>query len=190
MSELKNLLAKGKDASKEEIRAWVETYCYLTTYEISIPSLRDASLSPEGKTGLVASFLLEYDLVRLVSDAGWYDEFKLCVEDGMIKTLNQSLFPGLLDEIELRFSASPLSLEKIFGSSEGGITGWTFELPSPVVNKLPKIPSSVKTAIPDVLQCGQWAYSPAGIPTAILTGWYAADYICTTRENEQLKVKK
>ena len=190
LSELKNLLAKGKDASKEEIRAWVETYCYLTTYEISIPSLRDASLSPEGKTGLVASFLLEYDLVRLVSDAGWYDEFKLCVEDGMIKTLNQSLFPGLLDEIELRFSASPLSLEKIFGSSEGGITGWTFELPSPVVNKLPKIPSSVKTAIPDVLQCGQWAYSPAGIPTAILTGWYAADYICTTRENEQLKVKK
>jgi phytoene dehydrogenase-like protein len=179
LSELKLLLAKGKGASKKEIFDWVATYCALTTYEISIPSLRDASLSPEGKTGLVLSFLLEYDLVRLVSDAGWLDEFKLCVEDGMIDTLNRSLFSGLLQEPELRFSASPLSLERRFGSSEGGITGWTFELPSPAVNKLPKIPSSVVTPMPHVLQCGQWAYSPAGIPTAILTGWYAADKITT-----------
>lgn len=191
LSELKNLLAKGKDACKqEEIRAWVTTYCALTTYEISIPSLRDASLSPEGKTGLVVSFLLEYDLVRLVNDAGWYDEFKLWVEDGMIKTLNQSLFPGLFDTIELRFSASPLSIEKKFGNSEGGITGWTFELPSPVVNMLQKIPDSVKTPLPDVLQCGQWAYSPAGIPTAILTGWYAADSICISRESDRKKAKR
>jgi hypothetical protein len=33
--------------------------------------------------------------------------------------------------------------------------------------------------MPNVFQCGQWAYSPAGIPTAILTGWYAADKITT-----------
>jgi all-trans-retinol 13,14-reductase len=179
LSELKLLLAKGKGASKKEICDWVATYCDLTTYEISIPSLRDASLSPEGKTGLVVSFLLEYNLVRLVSDAGWYDEFKLFVEDGMIDTLNRSLFPDLLDAVELRFSSSPLSIEKMFGNSEGAITGWTFELPSPAVNKLPKIPRSVTTPMPDVLQCGQWAYSPAGIPTAILTGWYAADKITT-----------
>ncbi len=179
LSQLKDLLAKGPQASKEEIRAWVATYCELTTYEISIPSLRDAALSPEGKTGLVVSFLLEYDLVHLVRDAGWYDEFKLCVEDGMIDTLNRSLFPGLLDQPELRFSYSPLSIESMFGSSEGGITGWTFELPSPAVNKLPKIPKSVITPMPNVFQCGQWAYSPAGIPTAILTGWYAADKITT-----------
>lgn len=191
LSELKNLLNKGRDAcTKEEICTWVETYCKLTTYEVSIPSLRDASLSPEGKTGLVISFLLEYDLVRLASDAGWYDAFKLCVEDEMIKTLDQSLFPGLLDVIELRFSSSPLSIEKRFGSSEGGITGWTFEQASPVVNRLKKIPHSVKTAIPDVLQCGQWAYSPAGIPTAILTGWYAADSICTSRKSAKKKERK
>lgn len=181
LSELQNLLKK-KTCTKEEICSWVATYCTLTTYEVSIPSLRDASLSPEGKTGLVVSFLLEYDLVRLVSDAGWYDEFKLCVENGMIETLNRSLFPGLLDEIELRFSSSPMGIEKRFGSSEGGITGWTFEQPSPVVSRLKKIPDSVRTAMPDILQCGQWAYSPAGIPTAILTGWYAADSICTSRE--------
>jgi hypothetical protein len=103
----------------------------------------------------------------------------------MIKTLNQSVFSGLLDEIELRFSASPMRIEKRFGNSEGGITGWTFELPSPAVNRLQKIPNSVMTSMPDILQCGQWAYSPAGIPTAILTGRYAADSICTQRKKDK-----
>ncbi len=191
LSDLEKLLASHRNnPNKEAIRAWIDLYCALTTYEISIPSLRDASLSPQGKTGLVVSFLLEYDLVRLVSDSGWYDEFKLWVEHGMIRTLNQTLFHGLLDAPELQFSSSPLSIEKRFGSSEGGITGWTFEQPSPVVSRLPKIPDSVKTAIPDVLQCGQWAYSPAGIPTAILTGWYAADSICTEREKNKGKSGK
>ncbi len=183
LSELKSLLAKDKgDITKEEIFSWVSTYSYLTTYEISIPSLRDANLSPEGKTGMVVSFLLEYDLVKLVSDCGWYEEFKLHVENEMIRILDESLFHGLLDDIDLRFSSSPMGIEKRFGTSEGGITGWTFEQPSPVVHKLMKIAESVKTPIPDVLQCGQWAYSPAGIPTAILTGWYAADSICTGRQ--------
>lgn len=130
---------------------------------------------------------MEYDLTRLVNDAGWHDEFKLYVEDAIVKTLNQSLFSGLLDDIELKFSSSPMNIEKRFGLSEGGITGWTFLHPSPVVDRLPKIAKSVITAIPDVLQCGQWAYSPAGIPTAILTGWYAADNITTSRKKEQKK---
>jgi phytoene dehydrogenase-like protein len=186
-SELQKLLAKGKKASKEEIKAWLTTYCNLTTYEISIPSLRDENLSPKGKTGLIVSFLLEYDLVRLINEAGWYEEFKLYVETGMIKTLNQSVFAGLLDELSLRFSYTPLSIETKYGCSEGALTGWTFEQPSPAVNKLLKIADSVKTAIPDVLQCGQWAYSPAGIPTAILTGWYAADTLCTRGEKEKRK---
>lgn len=191
LSELKSLLDKGKKTCiQEEVLTWVKTYCSLTTYEISIPSLRDASLAPEGKTGLVVSFLLEYDLVRFASDGGWYDEFKLSVEDAMIKTLAETVFPGLLDRVELRFSSSPLAIEKRFGNSEGGITGWTFERPSPVVGRLMKIRSSVETPIPDVLQCGQWAYSPAGIPTAILTGWYAADNICTSREKAKKKKNK
>jgi phytoene dehydrogenase-like protein len=183
LSELKVLLAKGKEIQKQEVFAWVSKYCGLTTYEVSIPSLRDASLSPEGKTGLVVSFLLEYDLVKLVEDMGWHEEFRLHVEHTMIGILNQSPFNGLLEKIDVQFSTSPLGIERRFGSSEGGITGWTFEQPSPAVNKLLKITSAVNTPIPDVYQCGQWTYTPAGIPTAILTGWYAADAICSGHRN-------
>lgn len=185
LSELRRLLDKGKEILKEELFAWVTRYCELTTYEISIPALRDASLAPEGKTGVELSFLLEYDLVKLVEAMCWYDEFRLHIEHTMIGVLNRTLFNGLLENIELQFSASPLTIEKRFGSSEGGITGWTFEQPSPAVNKLLRIASAVKTPMADVYQCGQWAYTPAGIPTAILTGWYAADDICSGKPTKR-----
>ena len=168
-------------AGREAVLAWVRKYARLTTYEISIPSLRDPALSPPGRTGLVASFLLEYDLVRKVAEAGWYEEFKQAVEDAMIEVLDSSLFPGLKDRIVLRFSSSPSTIERMFSSSEGGITGWTFERPSPAVHALLRIPKAVETPFPGVLQAGQWTYSPAGIPTAILTGWYAQDAVRRSR---------
>lgn len=170
--ELTELLSTGQD-NRGEILAWAKKYCRLTTYEISIPSLRDPELSPKGKTGLIVSFLFEYDLVKKVTEQGWYAEFKKQVEDAIIDVINSSLFPGIRERICLRFSSTPLTYEKQFGSSEGGITGWTFERPSPAVSGILKIPGSVRTHFPGILQAGQWAYSPAGIPTAILTGWYA-----------------
>jgi hypothetical protein len=41
------------------------------------------------------------------------------------------------------------------------------------VSELLKIPKAVLTPFPGILQAGQWAYTPGGIPTAILTGWCA-----------------
>ena len=176
-SDLDQLIESFSSVSREAIIDWVIKYCERTTYEISIPSLRDPSLSPEGKTGVIVSFLFEYELVKKVLEAGWYDVFKVAVEDYMIDTLDRSIFPGLKSSILLRFSSSPLSIEKTYGSSEGGITGWTFTKPSPVINSLRKIPKSVTTPVSNIFQAGQWAYSPAGIPTAILTGWYASEAI-------------
>ncbi len=176
-SELQTILDNFNDTPKEDILSWVSTYCDLNTYEISIPSLRDPELSPVGKTGLIISILFEYDLVKKIAEARWYDEFKIAVEDQMITVLSNSVYQGLTDHILLRFSSTPLSYLKRYGCSEGGITGWTYERPVPVVDRLIQMPRSIKTPIPDILQVGQWAYSPAGIPTAILTGWYAADLI-------------
>ncbi len=171
--ELSALLDSENPDNRGDILAWLRKYCRLTTYEISIPSLRDSDLSPPGKTGMVVSFLFEYDLVKKVIGQGWYEDFKTEVENAMIAALDTTVFPGIKDKICLRFSSTPSTIESLFGNSEGGITGWTFERPSPVFSTILKIPQSVKTPFPGILQAGQWAYSPAGIPTAILTGWYA-----------------
>ena len=168
--------------SKEEVLQWLDKYCQLTTYEISIPAFRDPALTLEGKTGLEISMLFEYDLVKKVEDAGWYEEFRTEIVTRMLDTLSNSIYPGLKDKILFQSLTTPLSIEKIAGTSEGAIVGWSYLSPVPVVDELRKIPSSVKTPIPNVYQAGQWAYSPAGIPTAIITGWNAAKKVMKSKK--------
>jgi len=76
-----------------------------------------------------------------------------------------------------QFSSTPVTINKMIGSSDGAITGWTFEADPPVVNSLKDIPKSVLTPVPGIYQAGQWAYAPAGVPIAMLTGWYAVQEI-------------
>ena len=173
-SELKLLIENFENTPREEILQWVDKFCKLNTYEISIPVLRDPSLAPEGKTGLIISLLFEYDLFRKVQEASWYEEFKTEVENCILETISNSIYPGIKEKILFKFSSTPISISKIAGSSEGAITGWSFEKQIPVVNNLLKIFKSVLTPIPKVLQAGQWVYSPSGIPIAILTGFLSA----------------
>ena len=166
--------------SKDEILAWLEDFCNLNTYEVSIPVLRDPALAPEGQTGLMISCLFDYSVIEKIKEAGWYSEFKETLENRIIRIFSQTLYEGLENDILFKFSSTPLTINKVSGSSEGAITGWSFETNIPVVNKLKDIPKSVLTPIPKVLQAGQWAYAPAGVPIAMLTGWYATQKIIRT----------
>ena len=176
-SVVKSLIDNFENTPKEEILQWLDKFCKLNTYEISIPALRDPSLAPKGKTGLEISVLFDFDLFKKVQEASWYEEFKTEVENRIIETLSNSIYPNIEEKILFRFSFSPLSILNRVGSSEGAIVGWSYEQPAPVANSLLKIYGSVKTPIPKVLQAGQWTYSPAGIPIAILTGLLAAQKI-------------
>jgi len=131
----------------------------------------------EGKTGVMISCLLDYDVVEKIEKAGWYGEFKETLENRITSIFSESIYPGIADDILFKFSSTPLTIKQASGSSEGAITGWSFEGKVPVVNKLADIPKSVLTPIPEVYQAGQWAYSPAGVPIAMLTGWYATQKI-------------
>jgi all-trans-retinol 13,14-reductase len=173
-SIMKDLIAHFSQKTKEEILNWLSDYCRYNTYEISIPSLRDSSLSPPSKTGLIVSFLFEYDLIKKIQDAGWYDEFKSEVENRMIETLSNSIYPGLKENILFKFSSTPITIATMTGNSDGAITGWSFESEVPAINRLTKIPKAIFTPIPNILQAGQWTYSPAGIPISLITGTTAA----------------
>ncbi len=161
---------------RKTIEKWLEQFFALTTYEIACPVLRDPSLAPAGKTGLIISVLFDYQLTKTIADQGWYEAFKRLCENHMVDVLDNSIFPGIQAATLHRFSATPLTLEKFTGNTHGAITGWSFtNQPLPAESRLPKILNAVKTPIPDVLQAGQWTYSPSGLPIAILTGKLAAD---------------
>lgn len=172
-----NLLKDFDNKPKAEILDWVRDFLDLNTFEVSVPALRDPDLAPEGQTGVMISFLFDYDLVKKIDKAGWYPELKEMIEERVIKIFSESIYSGIEDEILFKFSSSPLTINKVSGSSEGAITGWSFETMVPVINELKDIPKSVLTPIPNVLKAGQWAYAPAGVPIAMLTGWYATQRI-------------
>jgi phytoene dehydrogenase-like protein len=173
--ELDHLLSNFEKSGKDQILAWLDKFTRLNTYEISIPGLKDPELVPTGKTGIIISFLAEYDLFNKIRIAGWLDEFISAIETGVISVISDSVYPMLKEKIIAHFSFTPLSIENRVGSSEGAITGWSFQKSMPVINKIQYSDRSVLTPLPSIYQAGQWAYSPAGVPMSILTGKLAAD---------------
>jgi len=166
----------GQD--RQTVETWLEKFLGLTTYEISIPVLRDERMAPPGKTGLVISFLFDYKLVKRIEEQGWYDDFKKRCDQTILRVLDRSVFPGLQAAVEQAFSSTPVTMQKLTGNHEGAITGWSFtNQPMPAENRLPKIMNAITTPIPGVYQAGQWTYSPSGLPISLLTGKIAADQV-------------
>lgn len=170
--------AEGRyTADRGRILDWTRRHLELTTYEISIPALRDPALAPAGKTGLVVSCLMEHALHRHVHELGWHEEYRRFCDERIVEVLSSSIFPRLNAVLD-RFSSSPLTLERMTGNADGAITGWAFTNPvMPAVHDLPRIATSIRTPIPGVYQAGQWTFSPSGLPISILTGKLAADRI-------------
>ena len=174
-------LTDWKEAAKggnDALLDWVGSYLERTTYEISCPVLRDESLAPEDKTGVIVSTLMDYGLVSLFSDSVGYEAFKQYCIHKITDVLETSLFSGLRENTLFSLCATPLTIERETGNLQGAITGWAFTNPKmPAENRFNKIALSTKTPIEDIVQCGQWTFSPSGLPVSILTGKLAADSV-------------
>jgi phytoene dehydrogenase-like protein len=165
------------EQKKKALVEWLERYLALTTFEISIPALRDASLAPEGKTGVIISTLMDYELFIVIFEDGWYHEAKELCARSMLKMLSDALNTDLAGKTPVSECATPLTIARHNGSAHGAITGWAFGHGMPAENRFPKIQKSVQTPIPNVFQAGQWTFSPSGLPVCILTGRLAADAV-------------
>jgi phytoene dehydrogenase-like protein len=179
--ELYDLLDNFPNVSKQQVFSWLNKFISLNTFEISIPGLKDKELAPPGKTGMIISFLADYEIFKKVEEAGWLNEFVSKIEELLIEVISGSVFPILKDKVMARFSFSPLSYHNRTGSSEGAIVGWEFQNAMPVINRIQIADRSVLTPLPYVFQAGQWAYSPAGVPMSILTGKLAADRVIKSK---------
>jgi phytoene dehydrogenase-like protein len=175
--ELDALLQRWETLSEDELKEWVARFVSLNSFEISIPGLKDSGMVPEGKTGLIVSLLAEYDLFEKMKERGLYEALIREMEGEIIQILSETVYPGLKEKVISSFSFTPLSIENRVGSSEGAVTGWSFQEKIPVPHEMMKAKKSVKTAIPGVYIAGQWTYSPGGVPMSILTGKLAADAI-------------
>lgn len=175
--EFRGMLDNKDDLRKSDVLDWAARFCRLNTYEISIPVLNDPGTAPPGKTGIIASCLLDYALVKRLEEKGWSDEFVGFMKKEMIDVLDASVYPGLKDKLLFSLAASPLAIQHRVRSSEGAIVGWSFDQPIPVKGSMLNMKKAVRTAFPDIFKVGQWAGSPAGLPTCILTAKLASDMV-------------
>ena len=160
----------------EALKRWVVAYLESTTFEISVPVLRDAALAPAGKTGLIVSTLFDYDLTRRFEEAGEYSALKDIAIATILRVLGETILPGLPERTEFALCSTPTTIERETGARHGGITGWAHtNHPMPAVHEFGSIAKATETGIPDILQCGMWTFSPAGLPVSIITGKLAAD---------------
>ena len=160
----------------DALKRWIVAYLEKTTFEISVPALRDASLAPQGKTGLIVSTLFDYNLTKHLEDTGEYQALKDLAQETVLRVLDNSILPGLVEHTAFALCSTPLTIEREAGATHGAITGWAHtNHPIPAVHKFGSIAKAIETGLPDVLQCGMWTFSPAGLPVSIITGKLAAD---------------
>lgn len=160
--------------SPEELASWVRAFCARNSYEISIPVLKDPTLAPPGSSGLIVSLLFDGEVFAQAEACGRLEELTSLIKEGMINSLDTSIYHGLRSKLRFALTARPLSLRKRFGATGGAITGWSLEGRVPVPASLAQITAAVETGIPHICRAGQWSYSPSGAPVAILTGRIAA----------------
>ncbi len=163
-----------KAEGRQALEDWLRLFFERTTYEISCPAVRQADLAPEGKSGLIVSTLFSVDLVRQIEKAGWYPGFKALGIEWILKQLEKAV-PGIGGRVLDASCATPLTIERTTGNTDGAITGWAFDGAMPAEHRFQKIASSVFTPIPNTFQAGQWTFSPSGLPVSILTGKLATD---------------
>ena len=168
---------------KDKIFDWIKQHLLYNTFEISIPSLRDKSLSPEGKCGLIVSILFDYELTQHIYQCGYYDKFKVFVKEEIITILNNGLWDKLSNHIQKTIVSTPKTIYDRTFATQGSVTGWSFvNKPFPVEYQFLKVSRSVNTPIRFIKQAGQFTFNPAGVPVAVLTGKLAADAILKNRK--------
>ena len=171
---------------KDKVFTWLKEYYRRNTYEISVPVLRDPSLAPTDESGLIVSVLLDYRLTKFIADQGWYEDLKTLSNEYFVDILDATWLHGLKANTYQMIQASPLTMEKFAAVYEVSLSGWSFAN-RPMLSEFlfTRVAKSVLTPYTDVYQAGQWAFAPAGLPTAALTGKLASDRII-----KELKKKK
>lgn len=162
----------------EQDRVSRADYFSVVPQEISIPCTHQADLAPAGKTGLNLSAMASWHF-----NGGWgqdeqeYERRKALYAQQMIESFAKFV-PDIKEHIEFTLVSTPRSIFTRTSNTDGGIMGWSYhrEKTMPRGGFL-QMPSSVKTPIPNLYTTGQWAYSPGGSPTAVLTGKLTAEAI-------------
>ncbi len=140
---------------------------------ISIPSLHDKTLAPEGKSIINISCSasmksLNYWGTENGKRTRRYREIKKEIADQLIANV-EKIIPGLSQKIEVRIEATPFTFNRYTLNDSGTTSGWTYH-PRETFHKGAKGTIAYKTPIKNMYQVGHWGFSPGGATAGFVTG--------------------
>ncbi|MCX8117979.1 MAG: NAD(P)/FAD-dependent oxidoreductase [Desulfobacterota bacterium] len=149
------------------------------TLIVTVPTILDPSLAPEGKHVLKVLALAPYAYRETWGrkDPAQYREVKETFCRQLIQQLESKLIPGLSDHLLFYEAATPLTLERYTGNEQGAMYG----LASTPEQIGPFRPSH-RTAIPGLYQVGHYTRPSHGIVGASLSGLFAARALSQRRK--------
>ena len=141
------------------------------TLIVSVPTLLDPSLAPEGKHIVKVLVIAPYHYQERWGggDSETYCRLKEEFSQKILQQLESKLIPGLKNHLLFSEKATPLTLERYTGNEQGAMYGLA-STPAQIGNFRP--PHS--TPIPGLFQVGHYTRPSHGIIGASLSGLFAA----------------
>ncbi len=141
---------------------------------ISVPTLLDRKLAPEGKSVLILQCAASpRSFNNWGTDNGKrtekYKALKKEVASWLIGNV-EKLIPGLSKKIEVQVESTPLTLNRYTSNSGGAACGWTYHPAEAFTGGLKGITKNTNTGIDRLYQVGHWTMSPGGAPAGFITG--------------------
>ncbi len=129
---------------------------------LTVPTLSDPGLAPEGQQLLVLTTLVAYE-----SPSGWRSH-KARVERRLLRLAERRL-PGLSERLCFAESATPRTMERYTRNTAGAIYGWELS-PSQVGPGRP----GTETPLPGLSLVGHWTHPGGGVYGVVWSGITAA----------------
>ena len=132
----------------------------------------DPDYSPSGKTALTIQLGGDtYDFWKKAKEAGSYTEEKRKIAEAVIAALEAKI-PDIKGKVEVIDVATPLTYERYCGNWKGS---WMTE--TTISMKMKTYPSAIK-GLQGLYFAGHRISPPGGLPTALVTGRTAVQYLC------------
>jgi len=142
------------------------------SYYIHIPTLFDKSLAPPGKHIIIPQYIFPYKY-EAVKD---WKKCKEELQEWMLLEL-EKIFPRFRNSIVVSESATPLTIERYTGNSNGSVYGWALSPQQVFSGRLGN-----KTTINGLYLTGHWTNPGPGVPSVAASGWHTAKEVIQNLE--------
>lgn len=136
----------------------------------------DPSLAPPGRSVLIATVTTQYQYWQRIYGHKLYDTEQDQVSDLIIDYLDDNLYSGLRQEIEVIDEATPLSYERFTGNWQGSSCGWLL-----TKQTMPMMILGLDKTLPGLrnfYMAGQWVEPGGSVPIVAMSGRNVIQLIC------------